>query len=297
MPDLTYINKCPLIGIGFKKNFQKPVLGPIIEYETELVGKVKITQQAINEIQQIGDTRYIIAGICKNRSLKNLEPVLIDSEFLIKGYLSHTPPLEFDEKSYGFLKNLYLMGGKVNHKFQMTSFEDSCLGYSSPEEFTRIIDQLESDYFISIDDKTKTLDRHEFYHGLKLTKYGKEEVEKSLPKMPMIGLVNQDISTGEPDVDNQINHAKDLFFSETPSFEKMRSACETLGYILEPLRKELSYYFAQKDINAFFQLVNTFDIRHNKDYTIELVTEEQLEWVFYTLLNTINTFVKLKNKA
>jgi hypothetical protein len=114
--------------------------------------------------------------------------------------------------------------------------------------------------------------------------------------MPMVGLVNQDISTGYPDIDNQINHAKDLFFSEPPTFEKMRSACETLSYVLEPLRKDLSQYFSQKDINAFFQIVNTFDIRHNKEYTNELVTEEQLEWVFYTLLNTISTFVKLKNK-
>jgi hypothetical protein len=296
MPDLTYLDKCPLIGIGFKKNQPKPTIGPITEYETELVGKVRITQQAINEIEMIGDIRYIIAGICKNRSLNKLEPVLIDSEFLIKGYLDHKPPFEFEEKCHGFLINLYLMGGNENHKFHMTSFEDSCLGYSTPEEFIRIIDQLESDFLISIDNKTKTLERHEFYHGLKLTKYGKEEVEKSLPKMPMVGLVNQDISTGYPDVDNQINHAKDLFFSEPPTFEKMRSACETLSYVLEPLRKDLSQYFSQKDINAFFQIVNTFDIRHNKEYTNELVTEEQLEWVFYTLLNTINTFVKLKNK-
>src|SRR5450759_5186997 len=100
MNDSQNLEKCPLIGISFKKNQVKPVLGPVIEYETELVGKVKITLPAYYEIEQIGDIKYIIAGICKNRTLQNLEPVLIDIDFIKKGYLKLTPPLEFEEKCY-----------------------------------------------------------------------------------------------------------------------------------------------------------------------------------------------------
>ena len=77
----------------------------------------------------------------------------------------------------------------------------------------------------------------------------------------------------------------------------MRSACETLSYILEPLREDLKNYFSQKDVSDFFQIVNTFDIRHNKYMTKNIVHIEQLEWVFYTLLNSINTFVKLKKQG
>jgi hypothetical protein len=75
-----------------------------------------------------------------------------------------------------------------------------------------------------------------------------------------------------------------------------RSACETLSYVLEPLRKELEAFFSTSDVSDFFQLVNRFDVRHNKSSTINLVHEEQLEWVFYTLLNSISTFTKLKRK-
>jgi hypothetical protein len=295
--ELSSIDKCALTGFSFKKNEIKPIAGPVIEYENEYAGKVKITLSAYQEIQQYGNVRYIIAGICKNRTLQKQEPILIDTEFIKKGYLSLKPPLEFSEKCYSFLKTIYHMGGKENVKFRMTSFEDFALAYSTPEEFIRIIDQLETDYFISIDNKSKTLEKHEFYFGLKLTNYGKEEVEKVLPKMPMYGLVNQIISTGNIEIDDQINHARELFFADIPTLEKMRSACETLSYVLESLKDDLAKYFTQKDVKLFFQLVNTFDIRHNKNSTINLVEEEQLEWIFYTLLNTITMYNKLKQKG
>jgi hypothetical protein len=151
--------------------------------------------------------------------------------------------LELKKKCRSSLKTIHEKGGKENHKFQMKSFEDFALAYSTPEEFTRIIDKLEDDYYISIDSKSKTSGRNEFYFGLKLTSSGKEEVEKDLPKIPMYGLISVDITTGDSEVDDQINHARSLFFSENPTIEKMRSACETLSYVLEPLRKDLTIFF------------------------------------------------------
>ena len=115
--------------------------------------------------------------------------------------------------------------------------------------------------------------------------------------MPLFGLVSQVISTGNSEVDEKINHARELFFDNAQSLDKMRSACEALCFILEPLREDLKNYFNQKDVSDFFQIVNTFDIRHNKETTKNIVHEEQLEWLFYSLLNTINTYVKLKQNG
>jgi hypothetical protein len=51
------------------------------------------------------------------------------------------------------------------------------------------------------------------------------------------------------------------------------------------------------DTEYFFRIVNEFSIRHNKLSTKRINSEEQLEWVFYCLLNTINTYVKMKRKV
>jgi len=134
------------------------------------------------------------------------------------------------------------------------------------------------------------------YMRVKITAKGRREAERGLPKMPLFGLVNQEISTGDLLIDQRINHARELFFDKPQNLDKMRSACETLSYVLEPVREDLKTFFTVKDVSDFFQLVNAFDIRHNKDTTKTLIHTEQLEWVFYTLLNTLNTYYKLKSK-
>lgn len=135
------------------------------------------------------------------------------------------------------------------------------------------------------------------YTGVKVTNLGKEEAKKALPKIPLFGLINQTITTGERERDEKLNHARELFFREPQTFDNMRSACETLSYVLEPLRDNLKYYFESKDVSDFFQIVNKFDIRHNKETTMKVVEPEQLEWVFYSLLNTISAYSKLKEKG
>jgi len=135
------------------------------------------------------------------------------------------------------------------------------------------------------------------FMGVEITTWGLEEVEKQLPQIPLIGLVDQKITTGNIAVDEKINHAKDLFFQDSATLDDKRSACETLSFVLEPMRDDLNSFFSTSDVSDFFQIVNRFDIRHNKSSTINLIHEEQLEWVFYTLLNSINVFVKLKNKT
>jgi len=242
---------------------------------------------------------WIIAGICKDRTLQNEAPILIDSHFIREGYKKLNPPTEFEEKCNHFLKYLYQFGGKENKEFEFYSTRHFSFAFADPEEFTRVIDQLKSEYFITVR-KTHPMGRekgHQLYMGVKMTNSGKEEAKKSLPKLPLFGLISQQITTGNYEVDEKINHARELFLDDLPTLDKMRSACETLSYVLEPLRDDLKSYFSQKDVSDFFQIVNTFDIRHNKDTTKNLVHEEQLEWVFYSLLNTINAYTKLKQRG
>lgn len=291
------INRCALIGYPLKDGDVKPITGTAIEYETEFVGRVKIALSTYTELLNGDFERYIFAGICKDRTLKNEEPILIDSNFIREGYKNLNPPMTFEEKCDHFLKYIYLNGGNENKEFEFNSTRDFPLSFADPEEFMRIIDQLKTDYFITIRKETQMSRGRWLYLGVKLTSSGKEEAQKSLPQMPMVGLVNQEINTGDPEIDKKINHAKQLFFTKPQTADKMRSACETLSYVLEPLRENLKTYFSQKDVADFFQIVNNFDIRHNKDTTKNIVHIEQLEWIFYTLLNTINTYVKLKKSG
>jgi hypothetical protein len=292
------ITNCAITGYQLKPNELKPLTSTTIEYETQVVGKVKITIPVYNELFNGAFERYLIAGICKHKTLNNLEPLLIDSQFIREGYKNEDPPVDFEEKCYALLKVLYNQGGKENKEFELNSTRDFSLAYANSEEFCRIVDQLENSHHITVR-KTQNMARGneiKIFMGVKLTSAGKKEAQKALPKMPMINLVNQTISTGDGEVDEKINHARTLFFSEPTSLDKMRSACETLSYVLEPLREDLKTYFGQKDVADFFQIVNTFDIRHNKEMTKNIILPEQLEWVFYTLLNTINTYTKIKNK-
>jgi DNA-binding PadR family transcriptional regulator len=287
-----------IIGWNLAPGELQSLTSATLEYETKYVGKVKITIPAYTELLNGDFERFLIAGICKHRTNEIKEPVLIDSNFIRGGYKYLNPPIDFEEKAYAFLKYIYSNGGRENHDFEFNSTKDFPLAYAAPQEFERILDNLEKENYISIRKKHRIGGREAsyLYIGVRLTKEGKKEAEKALPKLPMIGLVNHEITTGEAEIDEKIIHARKLFFDEPFTMDKMRSACETLSYVLEPLRKDLETFFKLKDVSDFFQIVNNFDIRHNKDNTKDIIYEEQLEWVFYTLLNTINTYTKLKRK-
>ena len=297
MTDIIF-DKCALIGYPLNAGELKPVTGMTIEYETEYVGKVKITLVAYKELLEGDFERYIIAGICKHRTINGLEPILIDSNFIREGFKDLNPPIGFDEKCFELTKVLYQLYGKENRKFELNTTKHFPLGHCDSEEFTRIIDQIETDYYITYSKKHRMArgEGSNLFTGVKMTNSGKKEAKKLLPKMPLFGLINQDITTGNIETDDKLNHARKLFLSEPQSLDNMRSACETLSYILEPYRNDLENYFASKDVSAFFQIVNKFDIRHNKESTMKIIEPEQLEWVFYSLLNTINTYTKLKEK-
>jgi hypothetical protein len=267
---------------------------PIIEYIFLPVGRVRIERPAYDSFLSNGNTKHPdLAGICRNAFENDEDPPLISAQFLQEGIRNIIVPKEFREKAYHLLNFLYFHGGKEYKKYVLHSHIDYTLCYCNDEdEFERVVSFLEDKNFVTY----KLFDPSGKYTDFRLTEMGLSEVEKGLPDIPMIALVTQQITTGDDKVDAQINHAMYLFFNDPRSMERMRSACETLSYVLEPLKNDLKGFFLDKDVRDFFRLVNEFDIRHNKENTKQTLFGEQLEWIFYTLLNTINAYVKLKNK-
>ena len=290
MPDKP---KCVLTGYHIKGENFVTIEGPVVEYVFHPVGRVKIAHPTYVSFLNDPKPRPLLAGICRNRFEKNEAPILINQDFLENGIKSHVYPKEFMEKVHHLLTVLYNKGGKNYKNFDLHSSLDFPLCYcDNDEEFERIIEYLHAEKkFITYWGKPDPSGRY----YIKLTELGIKEAEKGLPQVPLIGLVNQIISTGNSEIDSTINHAKELFHFQPPSMEKMRSACESLCYVLEPLRDKLELHLKHKDVQDFFNIVNNFDIRHNKEYTKEIKSPEQLEWVYYSLLNTINMYTKLQS--
>lgn len=291
---------CLLTGTQLSENEVKihPQISSLFIYETPQIGKVKLAYSTYLEFNNNRSFKHPeLAGVCRNAFEKKEEPPIIDSDFITQGITKLSVPKTFKEKVRHLLNFLYKNGGNDYAKFTLDSLKDYPLVYATgEEEFNRVMKHLVDKYFIHVDTPIGMAGHRINYLGVTLTDIGLEEVEKELPKMPMIGLVNQEINSGDPEINETINHAKNLFFEVPQTLDKMRSACESLSYVLEPLKKDCERLFGKKDTNDFFQIVNEFDIRHNKHTTKQIQYPEQLEWVFYCLLNTINTYTKLKLK-
>ena len=296
---MEQLRHCILTGYQFNESVKfDETTGPFISYEFYPIGKVKIAFSLLIELKNNNQfLNPILAGICRNAFENKEEPPMITRDFIDNGIKNFNYPKNFKEKVRHMLKFWYDRDGNNFKSFRITSSRDYTLCYAeNQEEFKKIITYLNDNYFIKIGNELGLAPGQKQYDDILMTDYGIEEVERELPKIPMIGLVNQKITTGSIEIDVKINHAKDLFFQEPQTVDRMRSACETLSYVLEPLRKDLEAFIKAQDVNDFFQIVNKFDIRHNKEKTKDLVHPEQLEWVFYSLLNTINTFTKLKQR-
>jgi hypothetical protein len=283
---------CPLTGQEI--NLQVSPNPMYYHYKTPKTGEVHFTDVAFPAASGLSeDEKCILTGICRNRTINGEQPLMIDMKMLSQLKDQHIP-YGFEARARHLLQHLYNHGGKEYQTHNLNSSIDGPITYSSQDEFIRILRYLKSEGLI---DHAKVIPTNAgtFYQKVSMTKEGIKEIERGLSKQPMIGLVNEDIKIGDENIDIQVKHARKLFFDEHSTMESKRSACETLSFVLEPLREELKTSF-RGDTEAFFNIVNNFSIRHNKAITKSIENEEQLEWVFYSLLNTINTYSKMKRK-
>lgn len=102
---------------------------------------------------------------------------------------------------------------------------------------------------------------------------------------------------GDEDIQKRIKHAQNLFLNRESDLEKKRSACETLGHILEEYREDIKKTDLGKESEELFGIINNWGIRHNKKGTKKIEYEELLDWIFYSQLNTLKTYLKLKEKT
>jgi hypothetical protein len=283
---------CPLTNHSI--NLRREGDKMLFYYENPILGTIKWTDVAwVIRENLTQEQKDLIKGVIRNRKINGEPPLEINSR-LVNNLEDLDIPYDFESRARHFLKYLYDHGGKEFKVHGIDSATDSAISYSSRDEFEGIVRYLKAEGFIDYN-KVVTTKQGNFYQDLSITKGGIKEIEKGLPKMPLCGLFEQKISSGDIAIDNQIEHARNLFFDEHPTIEKMRSACETLMFVIEPLRDKLKDKFSG-DTEFFFNIVNNFTIRHNKERTRTIETPEQLEWIFYSLLNTINTYVKFTRR-
>jgi hypothetical protein len=293
------LKNCILTGYNFEKYVEfLPTDENTIKYKFAPVGIVNVSAFALERIKTNPIVNpWILAGICRNAFINKKDPPTITIEFLDKYPDNIDYPRTFKEKLHVLLKYIYDSGGNNYKPIKLSAFPDYTIAFAEDiKEFVRLMEYGESHYLLDWKNKQDSYNRLSIFIDVLLTDQGIEEIEKDKPNLPMLSLATQDINTGNPQLDIKIDHAKKLFFKPDSTREDKRSACESLSFVLEPLRENLKSILSASDVSDFFNIINNFDIRHNKDHTKRIELEEQLEWVFYSLLNTINTYTKIIKK-
>lgn len=117
-----------------------------------------------------------------------------------------------------------------------------------------------------------------------------------LEKVPsgLEDLVETIVATGDPEnIDNRIKSAIIKFRRYGATLEDKKDAVRTLGDVLEFLRAQ-NIRLPNRDDDALFQILNTFDIRHHRreqqgDYDKEI----WYDWMFFTFLASTQVLLKL----
>ena len=104
--------------------------------------------------------------------------------------------------------------------------------------------------------------------------------------------------TGDPSIDNKVNHAIAVFRQHGATEEDKRDAIRNLADILEDRRSSTEGTgIPKKDEDRLFEIANEFAIRHfNQKQRTHYDSGVWLEWIFYSFLNTIDVMNKLANR-
>jgi hypothetical protein len=294
------INTCVLTGYQFSQCEGQLLSteGDNYSYKTLLTGIVNIKKETYELLKSQGRFRNpILAGMCRSYNELKQTPPLIDTS-LVDNSSTLNPPSTPKEKLFHFLKLIYDMGGKDLVAFDFVSTKDYPLVYGKDAgEFNDILKLADSKSLIEIGNRLPMAQNTVQYRNVRLTDYGIQEVEQVRPSIPMRDLLSNEFFTGDLKIDGQISHAKKLFLQEPRTTENLRSACEQLSFIAEPIRSELEKSKGNDvDFDTFFNIVNNFEVRHNKVSNKPIHFSEQYEFIFYGLLNALIFYYKSKNR-
>lgn len=122
-----------------------------------------------------------------------------------------------------------------------------------------------------------------------------------LPNDALLSLVSSiNEESGLETIIEKLKTAIKMYLHFTSNHEEKRKAINILADILEPLRAELKemlnkeWEFNKKDHNnMIFEIVNKFNIRHNKE-VMNYSEEIWFEWMFHYYISVIKTYYRLK---
>lgn len=218
------LKNCILTGYSFDNYVEFLATNEnTIKYKFTPVGIVNVSTYALERIKSNPISKpWILAGICRYAFLNNSEPPTITTEFLDNYPNNVEYPKNFKEKFYVLLKYIYDSGGNDYKPITMSAFPDFPLAFAEdPKEFMRLMEYGEAHYLINWKNKLASHGGLSKFYDVLLTDLGIEEVEKDKPNLPMIALANQEIHTGNPQLDIKIDHAKN-YFSKLTQLKKIK---------------------------------------------------------------------------
>lgn len=162
---------CPITAVPITL-YSPPEGGRRYVYKTEVLGVVEWTDVAYMEAPAVLslEDKYILAGVCRNNWLNDLQPTQINSAFL-RTLKNLDIPYDFESRAKLLLQHLYNSGGKEYKSFSIRTAGDASLTYSSPEEFERIMAYLKEEGWIRWEKRNPTKATI-FYQDVRITKEG-----------------------------------------------------------------------------------------------------------------------------
>jgi hypothetical protein len=268
----------------------------IVEYKTPQTGLVRLGALYAQELLNYARFNHpVLAGYFRNKHEDKVPPIVVTSDVAERIVAAKDYPLDFDQRAAYLLRFIYEHGGKEYERRDIQCSRDYPICYAqNDDELMRLTTSLIEQGLIKVGKVHMLTSSSKSFLDVILTQAGLAKISGEMPKEQLSGLIRGKIQTGQPDLDDRINHAYELFNSANGDMEGLRSACIALAAVLERYRDDLAIAFVKKDTDTFFALVNEFDIRHNKTRVQQIEHPEQLEWVYYPLLNSISTYCKLK---
>ncbi|OQP62779.1 hypothetical protein A3860_26045 [Niastella vici] len=162
---------CPITGVPITL-FNLTEGGIRYVYKTEVLGLVEWTDVAYMEapsVLSLEDT-YILAGVCRNNRLNDVQPTRINSAFL-RTLKNLDIPYDFESRAKLLLQHLYNSGGKEYKSLSIRTAGDASLTYSSPEEFERIMAYIKDEGWIRWEKRNPTKITI-IYQAVRITKEG-----------------------------------------------------------------------------------------------------------------------------